>query len=394
MSAPVPPPGGPYSTPDQPSPAPASYPGAPGPAPAMQSPQPSQPPQSPQPAQWAPPPGGPAPAPAPRNPALRRRLIWIGSAVGAVLILLVAAAVVISQINSRSHSPQARALDFLSALERGSATEALEIASFELSASERAALTDEIYAEAQSRPTEGRVLGSTVSGSYATIEVEYVQGDRTVTETLTAERRGKTGVFFDVWRITAWSTGQLSMVENYNATAVELNGVEVDLPGTGTLAVFPGEYTVALPDSALLETSTETVMVYGTDRASVPALTLTPTEAFTTAANGAIQDHLDQCLASTELEPDNCPNRSWALRAVDNVSWTLDTPPTVTIDQSSYDPTSFSVTARSGSATASGTYAEDWYAGSVGDPFSEQSSISFSGSLSIDGDSVVFQYGY
>ncbi|MEV7974083.1 hypothetical protein [Cellulomonas sp. NPDC089187] len=327
-----------------------------------------------------------------RQRKIRRRVIWAVSSVGAVVVLLVAGVITIAQINSRVYGPGAQAQEFFDALEQGSASDALAMADLDLSPADQALLTDEIYGAAESRPQDMRVRSTTTYGSTASVSVEFTQGDRSVTGSVLLEKTGRTGVFFDQWRIIDAPLGSLS-TSLYDTEEVVVNGQTVTLEAS-TVTVLPGEYTVSLPESTWMESSTATAVVYGDAWTTLDEVALSPNAEFETEAKRVVDEYLNGCLAQADLAPRNCPNQAWEWRTVNDLTWTMDEAPTYSFEPSWRSDTSFTVSARGGKATASGTYAEETYSTAVGDPFSETSNLSFSGTIEITGDELVFSYGY
>ena len=391
----APTPAAPAATPgatSEPAPAAPAQPGAHFSGPYGQPPSDPAPPAVPPTGEGAPVP--PAPA-GPgffdrlKEPKLRRRVIWIGSAVGAIVVLLIAAAIVIGQINQRVHGPEARVREYLAALEEGSASEAIEMISTSSGTSASDALSDAVYAETPNRPTGAQITGTTIGGTYATVDVKYTQGGREVTEQFSLERRGKNGLF-DIWRITIYSTGEL-FTSSSNSGTVLLNGVEIEVGSTNSMSVFPGEYTVTLPESKYVDASTETVTVYGSELVTVPRLTTQINSTFESEAKKLMDTTITECMSSTELEPEGCPNSTYTSQTINDVKWTLDTAPTFTYSEG-LDANSFRVRSDNGRATVSGTYGAGSYA--EGEAYSSTYSLYISGTITIDGDKLTYTSGY
>lgn len=291
-------------------------------------------------------------------------------------------------VNAQVFGPERAVREYFAALEDGSADQALEQIRVEVGESDRVALTDAIYAEASARPTDLVITGSRVDSSGATVDVEYDQDGHAIRETLALERRGTTAGVFDQWRLVSYRLGSLDLMHNYDATEIILNGVPVPLTGAGSVQVFPGEYQVALPGPDLLESSTQTVRVYGlSDQVTVPELTLTPTEEFTERAEAELTDFLAGCLDGTAASGVRCPSMFWVPTDVEDLTWTITTAPEYSYEQGS-DASTFYVRATGGTVALRGTYAGSSYL--AGGEYADDAPISFSGQLTIEGDDLTF----
>jgi hypothetical protein len=102
----------------------------------------------------------------------------------------------------------------------------------------------------------------------------------------------------------------------------------------------------------------------------------------------AVAEFLDECLASTEPDPDGCPQSIYAYGDVRNLTWELTASPTV--DYDFIDPTfPLSLYASGGSATATyevdesyGFGAADWV------EETDESSLDFNVEVDADGDQL------
>ncbi|HEY0215246.1 MAG TPA: hypothetical protein VGC57_02510 [Cellulomonas sp.] len=344
----------------------------------------------------------PVPTVAPMSPAARRWTLVGLSAAGVLVVLGVGGAIAVDQINTRAFGPEGVAEDYLAALEDGSASTALELGgaadsgAVDLSGAESALLTDQVYGAATDRPTRGRVTDVQRSGDSATITVEYEQGGQMVTESLYAERDGRTAVLFDRWRLTAPTVGTIGVYLTSDAETLLVNGVEVPVSDAWSLSALPGSYTLALPSSRWTESTEVTATVLGSQWTDVDGPTITPSDALEEEAVGQAEDYLAACLASTEVDPDDCPNSAWVWDDLTGVTWTLDQAPVLALDPAgSWTSGDYDVlTEQAGTATLTGTYTEDSWDHAAGEAYTETVDIELDGYVTVSGDSVTFHYGW
>jgi hypothetical protein len=175
---------------------------------------------------------------------------------------------------------------------------------------------------------------------------------------LTLEKDGRKFGIFDQWTVTEGLAGTVSLYGE-GSEAVSINGVEVN-PAEDPEAeydAFPGTYSFdAFAASEWFEAEPTTIEVtpggFGFAEPAEPR----PSAAFEEKVDSELDEWLDGCMASTELEPEGCPQYAFAFGDVRNLSWELTTPPAV--DYSFFDATfPIALSATDGVATA--TYEAD-----------------------------------
>jgi hypothetical protein len=334
------------------------------------------------------------PVAAPLSPTARRWVLIGGIGVAALVVLGVGGAIAVSQINQRVFGPEQVAQEYLDALEAGDASTAIEIGSVDTLEVDEALLTDEIYAAATDRPTDGQVVDVERSGDSAVLTVEYQQRGATVTETLFARRTGSTAVLFDEWQLRGNSIGTITLSNSAAGDALTVNDVDVVLADGWTLAALPGTYTLAGAESRWLDSGETSVTVRGTGWADAETPAATPSAELETEVDRLVSDYLATCIASTETEPADCPNESWVYYDLAGVTWTLDTAPVVSLNLDySWEEGEYVLdTVTPGSATLTGTYAEETWSHAIGEPYSETVEIEMYGTIVVDGDDVRYEY--
>ena len=122
--------------------------------------------------------------------------------------------------------------------------------------------------------------------------------------------------------------------------------------------VFPGTYSIdSYAGSDWFEAEPSTVeVVLGEVTLADPPAEPQPSEELKAECEGAMDEWLDECMASTEPEPAGCPQTAYVYGEVRDLSWELTTPPTV--DWSYIQPT-FPLSLNSTDGVATATYEED-----------------------------------
>jgi hypothetical protein len=200
-------------------------------------------------------------------------------------------------------------------------------------------LTSDVYRAAQSRITGYEIGDVEEDGDAVTVAVRLEGLDSAANTELTLTKDDHTGVFFDKWRVAEGGLARMVSVSVPDgADNMTVNDVPVD-PIVDDVWLLPGSYSLdPYAGDEWLDSSAEPFTVTAQDEyqyAEVPQGVAS--DAFRKEVQSQIDDYLSACMASTELEPENCPNTAYAGTDVRNVSWTLDQAPTADFD--SFDGT-------------------------------------------------------
>jgi hypothetical protein len=341
------------------------------------------------------PPGGPGGPKRPGNPN-KKKIILFSALAGGLVLLLIIGAVVVNIVNSSVYGPDATVRSYLSAIAKGDASAANKLADPGVKDEQAALLTDDVLSEASAFIENPKVTSSRVSGDIATVRVSYSLDGTAYDGYIELSKAGKQGLFFDTWKIDSPLVGELPVyVSNSPAETTEaaINGTTVTFGDEYSLAAYPAVYTVGAPGNDFFTAEEQSYTVATGSRASYDGVTLevAPTEALTTAVQEAVNAHLDECVKSTELDPEGCNLRlTWYsdFSSVDKVAYKIKDYPTVEVDEyGSY----FDATGGSYTADVTGTT----YDGSKGSlPFGLDGDWGLTGSIGIDGDTVTIEDVY
>ncbi|MFC7360919.1 hypothetical protein [Nocardioides astragali] len=326
--------------------------------------------------------------PDPMTPEQARKVRRIALVVGAGLAVLAAVPLTVSAISSAFYSPEKAAqtyVDAVAAGDMGAVAEALpDSGDFS-----PLLLTEEIYEAATERPTGYEVGEVTILGDSAMVEVEAtggVGGD----SYLSLEKGGKKFGLFQEWEVAEGLTSTLN-VSTDGVEELTVNGVSVEAPSGGypTFVVLPGTYSVDLyAGNEWLDGAASEVAVPLGAYASADTTTPGPSDAFTERVDEEIGAWLEECMASTEPEPDGCPQSVYAFGDVRNLSWELSEPPVV--DYEYFEPT-FPMTLYASEGVATATYEVDESYGFGPKQWTEEteeSTLDFTIEVDVAGDSL------
>ncbi len=341
------------------------------------------------------PPGGPGGPQRPANPN-RKKIILFSVLGGALVLLLIIGAVVVNVVNSSVYGPDATVRSYLAAIAKGDASAANKIANPGVKDEQAALLTNDILGEASAFIENPKITSSRVSGDQATVRVSYSLDDTAYDGYVELSKSGKQGVFFDSWKIDSPLVGELPVyVSNSTSDTTEaaVNGTTVSFGDEYSLPAYPALYTVGAPGNDFFSAEEQSYAVATGSRASYDGVTLdvAPTEALTAAVQEAVNAHLDECVKSTELDPEGCNLRlSWYsdFTSVDKVAYKVGEYPTVEVDEygSYFDATGGSYTADVTGTTYDG--AKDTL------PFGLDGDWGITGKIVIDGDTVTIEDTY
>ncbi|WP_156351642.1 hypothetical protein [Agreia sp. Leaf210] len=330
----------------------------------------------------------------PLDPRTKKRIV-VGSIVaGSVIVVAVLASVGLSIANGVVNAPQAKVSEYLDALVEGDASRALQLSDVDAPNSERLLLDDEIFRAAAGRITSYDITSVTTSGDTANVTAEVDQDGSKATMQFTVESRGKQWLFFDDWKLDRPEQSTLPVYIDESLDQVEVNGVPIELSdeqrGEGlSLIAFPGRYDFSISKSSrwlTAEPVSGTIMA-GSVLGSTNPVALEPeaTPGLTEEISKQVDAYLAECIASTSLEPDNCPNDLYySYGNPTNVVWSLTEAPEYEI-RISYDGTMSVTTTKTGSASVTYKYTS----GGERDG-SNKTTIRVSGDVKIDGDKATF----
>jgi hypothetical protein len=331
---------GPAGTPGQPAqpgqPSQPGQPGQPGQPPygaGQPGPYAGQPGQPGQPGYGAAyfPAGGPGPQKPRMDPKKKKRVILLSVVAAAVVLLLAIGGIVAAVVVGANNGPEALVRNYLTAISEGKAEEANKLVDPGLGEEETVLLTDDVLRESPefiSKPKVSRISSSRDS-AYASIT--YVLDGRTYDATLDLSKDdGK-------WTIDKPLLSTIYMYSSTN-TKASVNGTTVDFTDKGSIQAYPAVYDIGAPEGDLFEAEAQTFTAGTGGKANYEGieLGLKPTKALTDAVQKEVNAHLDECVASTDTNPEGCGLRIPTyldFSSVSSVAYKVNTYPTVTVDE-------------------------------------------------------------
>jgi hypothetical protein len=295
--------------------------------------QPSQPGQPGQPGYGAAyfPAGGPGPQKPRMDPKKKKRVILLSVIAAAVVLLLAIGGIVTAVVVGANNGPEALVRNYLTAISQGKAEEANKLVDPGLGEEETVLLTDDVLRESPefiSKPKVSRISSSRDS-AYAS--VTYVLDGRTYDATLDLSKDdGK-------WTIDKPLLSTIYMYSSTN-TKASVNGTTVDFTDKGSIQAYPAVYDIGAPEGDLFEAEAQTFTAGTGGKANYEGieLGLKPTKALTDAVQKEVNAHLDECVASTDTNPEGCGLRIPTyldFSSVSSVAYKVNTYPTVTVDE-------------------------------------------------------------
>ncbi|WP_258234090.1 hypothetical protein [Brevibacterium oceani] len=278
---------------------------------------------------------------APAKPFDKRKATLVSAVAGGAVLLLVAALIVVTQVNGHMFGPEATAEKYFSELSDGDAEGALKVADVDVPQESRTLLTNDILGGAKALPGDVTVGDADISGDTATVDVTYDVGGSKGNSTLTLHKAGKKALFFDDWALESPELLTLA-VDTPGLQKVKVNGIDVDTDGSAlALPAFPGLYTIGLAEKSDLITAdpVEVRAFLGDDADSdtegedVPRLSAQPSDAFRTEVDKQVKTLIDSCAKKTVAQPDGCPFGSSLADSYDatGLKWSISSYPTVTV---------------------------------------------------------------
>lgn len=230
-------------------------------------------------------------------------------------------------LNGDLYSAHGFVRSYLQALERKDADEALAFAGVVVPESESTTL---LVDGALGGLGDIQLLSDVARGGEHVVRYAYeLEGAEQITE-FHVERDGTTLGLFDRWKFAVSPLARLD-VTVANDSRFTANGVEA-VTGVPLLVLAPGSYVID-HDTELLSAVSESAAVTEIGATEEVRIVTTPTDAFDAAAEDAVADYLDGCVAQTVLMPTSCPfGFEEANRIEGTPQWSIDEYPTVTLE--------------------------------------------------------------
>ena len=277
----------------------------------------------------------------PMSPEQQRRAKRLALAIGGVVGVLGLFWLAVTIINSAAYGPEDQAREYLDSIKEADLEKALDLAPVGDEA-ETSLLDDDVYAAAEGRVTGYEIKDVEKDGDSATLTVELkgiegIEGGVAEVE-LTLDKDGRTNVFFDKWSVVDGGLARPVSLSSLESTSLGVNGVEVSVdPGTDSdYWLFPGSYLFDpyVDNEWIVAASNETTYVIPGDSYTYAELPEgAPSEEFTAEVDRQLGVWLDECMQSTELEPDGCPQSAYVFgENPRKVKWTLTERPTLSLE--------------------------------------------------------------
>ena len=234
-------------------------------------------------------------------------LLRLGIAVGALLLLVVAAIVTVSVLN-QSRTAQATAQQYFAALAAGDATTANALtAPNDLDAHRDDLLTDEMLSGASERISEVSVVPANdpLDVFEQKVEVSYTLAGERHTQTVLVARGEPDWGVLRTWKMNGPFASDLSFsVEGPGD--ITIAGAEIDATAR-SVRLFPAVYPLAAVESEHFELAEDELVVDGTD--GLASLQFLPTAALVEEAQAQVNEMVDVCVETTPTSEqlDGCP---------------------------------------------------------------------------------------
>lgn len=273
------------------------------------------------------------------KPFDKKKTTLVSVVAGGAVLVLVAALIVVTQLNGHMFGPEATVEKYFSELSDGDAEGALEVADVDAPQESRTLLTNDVLGGSKALPDDVTVEDAEISGDTATVAVTYDVGGSKGNSTLTLHRAGKKALFFDDWALKCPDLLTLT-VDTPGLKKVKVNGIDVDSDGsTLSLPAFPGLYTIDLAEkSDLITADAVEVRAFLGDDANMegedtPLLAAHPSDAFRSEVDKQVKTLIDSCAKKTVAQPDGCPFGSSLADSYDatGLTWSISSYPTVTV---------------------------------------------------------------
>jgi hypothetical protein len=295
----------------------------------------------------------------PLTPEERARYKKFGVIAAALAAVGILGWVAVSVINTQFYGPKDQVATYLDAVVDGDLAKVNDLAPTDGDLADGTLLTTKIYRAAEHRITGYEIGRVDRHGDTVSVNVRLTGTAHNVNAKLTLEKTGHTAGIFDKWRVADGGLAKtVSVSVPDGAGDLTVNDVPVDRIDD-TVWLLPGDYVFdAFAGNPWLESSGEPITVSaGEDYQFADVPGAVASDAFREEVQRQIDTFLAKCIASTELEPKNCPNSAYAGADVRNVKWTMDQAPTPDFD--GFDGTFPADLSYGDSGRATVTYEED-----------------------------------
>lgn len=293
----------------------------------------------------------PPPGSVPVKPFDKKKATLVSVIGGSAVIAIVAALIVVTQVNGHMFGPESTVEKYFSELSDGDAEGALKMADVDVPTEQRQLLTNDILGASPGLPKDITVEDAQVAGNSATVSATYDVGGSKSTMNFSLLKTGKKALFFDEWKLEAPELFRLS-IDTPGLSKVKVNGVDVDTVDTRlALPAFPGMYSIGLAEDSEMVSAepVETRAFFGNESdeegTGPELLAAQPTDVFRTEVNNQVKTLIDSCAKKTVAQPDGCPFGSYRAenRDATNIKWSISSYPSVSVANDSsagdyYDP--------------------------------------------------------
>lgn len=285
----------------------------------------------------------------------KKALIGAGIVGGVALI----GGIALSILGSTVYGPESRAEAYLDAVVDGDADLVLDLGPVDEDEASTDLLTNDIYGETEDRITGYDITDIDTNGDLTTVTVDLEGVDGGDDVELVLESDGRRGVFFRDWQV---ADGGLASTVNVTlpdgTSTLQVNGTTVDTDDDDFWAL-PGSYEFnPYGDSEWLDSSgARTTITPGYLGNYAEFETPQASEELRSFVTSEIETWVSECMASTQLDPEGCPQSAFGYGdKIRNVVWTLTADPTVDWDYFSGTFPADLSTATDGAATVTYEY--------------------------------------
>lgn len=254
------------------------------------------------------------------NRRMRPGVVLITALIVALIGALIAGYFVREHLAKTKYGPQGRVEHYLQALVDGRASDAIDILDPDATTAERALLTDEVYRNAEMRPTDWDILDVQLGERSATVAATLTMDAKRYPLSFQLRKAGTKDVFFDNWAIDDGPRQHLTVA----GAPATVNGASIPSAsgadaGSGpdgagrSLAVLPGSYTFAPPtgtDNVTYGEPVTVVVLPGGNPDGVPhvAFSASWTQAAKDQAIAKVKERIAGCMSSNRFRPAGCEN--------------------------------------------------------------------------------------
>lgn len=302
-------PGAPYAAPPVPG-APVAPPVSDGAAPAAYAAPPAPGTET----------AAPAPIPPkPLSPEAKRRWKIGGIVVGALAIVGIAGAVTVSILQSTVFSPKGMVESYVNDIADGRFATAFAAGPGADSGNTALVKSDDV--KLASAITDITVGDAESAGGVTTLPVTFeVDGERQ-TSYIEVSSAGKEFLFFDKWKISKGLETQ-AFLSVYGADEITVGGTPVTLQTSGTdLIAYPGVFELTAGDSKWYTLDKDSLNVTATGGRVAAQVVATP--ALAKEVQSQVDAKIDECVKSTDQEPEGCPFSLYSWREARNIVWSV-----------------------------------------------------------------------